>query len=169
MAYCICRLSIEVVSRNILKMFFFIETSFHFTHHKTMHYRHQLVFENNAALSSIQILDGKVRVSVHSDSPKHIWHDVTQSHLFPLVCTRSEKDCVLEVNETIKSVNRKLWEVIDAINRHGEYELPGASDAAVEKQQNQINDVLQSVGLKYRVISEGTVLKPEFIDLVAGI
>ncbi len=134
-----------------------------------MHYRHILEFENNAELSDIHVLDGRVVIRVHSDSPEHVRHEVTKSHLFPLWCSRSDKDCIISADGRIKPVSSKTWEAIDVINRHGEYELPGASDNAVQKTQKQINDALQSVGLKYHIISDGTVLKPEFVDMVAGI
>ncbi len=134
-----------------------------------MHYRHVLEFENNAALSAIHIEDGKVIVRVHSESPERVKHEVTKNHLFPLWCSRSEKDCVISADGRIRPVNRKTWEAIDVINRHGEYDLPGASENAVQKTRKQINDVFQSMGLKYHIINDGTVLKPEFVDLVAGI
>ena len=134
-----------------------------------MHYRHVLEFENNAELSAIRVQDGKVIVRVHSDSPGHVRHEVAQNHLFPLWCSRSEKDCIITADGTIKPVSRKIWEMLDQINRHGEYDLPGASEDAVQKTRKQINNILESVGLKYRIICNGTVLKPEFIDIVAGI
>lgn len=134
-----------------------------------MHYRHHLVFENNAALSTVQVMDGKVIVRVDSDSPEHARHEVAECHLFPLLCTRSGRDCVISASDRIKSVNGKTWEMIDAINRHGVYELPGASENAVQKMRQQINDALLAVGLKYRVVGNGTILKPEFIDVFSGI
>ncbi len=134
-----------------------------------MHYRHTLEFENNAELSAIHVRNGKVIVRVHSDSPEQVRHEVAKNHLFPLWCTRSEKDCVISADGKIKPVTSKTWEAIDVINRHGEYDLPGASENAVQKMQKQVNNALQSLGLKYRIVSDGTVLKPEFIALVAGI
>ncbi len=114
-------------------------------------------------------MDGKVIVRVHSDSPEHVRHEVAMSYLFPLLCVQSEKDYVIAVNDRIKSVNGKTWEMIDAINRHGVYELPGASEQAVQKMRQQINDALLAVGLKYRIVGNGTILKPEFIDVFSGI
>ena len=134
-----------------------------------MHYRHILEFENNAELSAIHIQGGKVTVRVNSDSPDRIRHEVVTTHLFPLLCSQSEKNFAIFADGKFKPVNRKLWEMIDQINRHGVYDLPGASESAVSKTKRQINDALQSVGLKYRIISDGTVLKPEFSDLVSGI
>ncbi len=134
-----------------------------------MHYRHTLEFANNAELSAIHVYDGKVIVRVHSDSPEHIRHEVSKNHLFPLWCTRSEKDCVISADGRIKPVNSNTWEAIDVINRHGEYDLRGASEKAVQKTQKQINNALHSLGLTYRIVCEGTVLKPEFVDIVAGI
>ncbi len=71
---------------------------------------------------------------------------------------RRDGDCLL-----------KPGVVSEAINDHDEYELSGASEQASQKTRQQINDALLAVGLKYRIVGNGTILKPEFMDVFSGI
>lgn len=134
-----------------------------------MHYRHILEFENSAELSAIHISDGKIVLRVRSLSEEKPPVDVSKNYLYPLFCSRQDETWQISAGGLVKSVNKKIWEIIDQINRSGEYALREYSDDAIRQASRRVNAALKSVGLKYRIIHDGPALKPEFLDLQSGI
>lgn len=130
-----------------------------------MHYRHILTFEDNAELSAIHLSNGKLALRVRCGSAKSPAIDVTQNHLYPLYCSKSdESGWQISAGGVSKAVGRRIWEMIDRINRSGEFVFPDASPHEARQAQKRVNAILESVGLKYRVHFDGIALRPEFID-----
>lgn len=134
-----------------------------------MHYRHILEFDGNAELSAIHISDGKVVVRVRSTSPEKTPEEIEANHLYPLYCSQGDKSWQVAVGSVAVPVSRNLWEMFDQLNRFGQYVVLDNTEESARRAQGRLNAILQDIGVRYRIAREGTVLKPEYLDVRSGI